>query len=93
MTVTAIDVHNPENRIDDARILAVYWRDDPKPSYHAVPVTDADRYVRMWEQHAETVTYIGDNAIPLIPWIGIRLTIPASHGVAAWGRATVTVTP
>ena len=68
-------------------------RDDPKPSYHAVPVTDADRYVRMWEQHAETVTHIGDNAIPLIPWIGIRLTIPASHGVAAWGRATVTVTP
>jgi hypothetical protein len=57
MTVTAIDVHNPENRIDDARILAVYWRDDPKPSYHAVPVTDADRYVRMWEQHAETVTH------------------------------------
>ena len=38
MTVTAVDVHNPENRIDDARILAVYWRDDPKPSYHAVPV-------------------------------------------------------
>jgi hypothetical protein len=33
MTVTAVDVHNPENRIDDARILAVYWRDDPKPSY------------------------------------------------------------
>ena len=92
MTVTAVDVQNPANRIDDARILAVYWRGDPKPSYHAVPVADADRYVRMWEPHAETVTHIGNSAIPLIPWIGIRLTSPASHGVGSWGRANVTVT-
>lgn len=86
MTIRAIDVHDPANRIDVATIVRTEWQDGTK-SYFAMRIEQVADYRDVARAANARVDIVSEREAVDQVWIGIKCAI--GPGVAAWGHARI----